>query len=50
MADSMFMPPAAVLTTMPDTADHAALMDDVYRHQRFIYNLTRKYYLSAATG
>lgn len=24
---------------------HAALMDDIYRHQRFIYNLTRKYYL-----
>lgn len=27
------------------TKNHAALMDDIYRHQRFIYNLTRKYYL-----
>jgi S-adenosylmethionine-diacylgycerolhomoserine-N-methlytransferase len=26
-------------------ASHAALMDDVYRRQRFIYDLTRKYYL-----
>lgn len=25
--------------------NHAALMDDVYRHQRYIYDLTRKYYL-----
>lgn len=25
--------------------DHAELMDDVYRGQRFIYDLTRKYYL-----
>ena len=24
---------------------HAALMDGVYRHQRYIYDLTRKYYL-----
>ncbi len=27
------------------TDDHAELMDDVYRGQRFIYDLTRKYYL-----
>jgi S-adenosylmethionine-diacylgycerolhomoserine-N-methlytransferase len=27
------------------TGDHAELMDDVYRGQRFIYDLTRKYYL-----
>lgn len=27
------------------TAAHAALMDDVYRHQRHIYDLTRKFYL-----
>ena len=27
------------------TTDHAALMDGVYRHQRHIYDLTRKYYL-----
>jgi S-adenosylmethionine-diacylgycerolhomoserine-N-methlytransferase len=27
------------------TVDHAALMDDVYRNQRYIYDLTRKYYL-----
>lgn len=26
-------------------SDHSALMDDVYRHQRYIYDLTRKYYL-----
>ncbi|MEP4330288.1 MAG: class I SAM-dependent methyltransferase [Anderseniella sp.] len=26
-------------------ARHARTMDDVYRHQRFIYDLTRKYYL-----
>ena len=25
--------------------DHAALMDRVYRHQRYIYDFTRKYYL-----
>jgi len=25
--------------------NHAALMDAVYRHQRFIYDFTRKYYL-----
>lgn len=24
---------------------HAALMDSIYRYQRYIYNLTRKYYL-----
>ncbi len=27
------------------TGDHARLMDDVYRGQRHIYDLTRKYYL-----
>jgi S-adenosylmethionine-diacylgycerolhomoserine-N-methlytransferase len=26
-------------------SDHAALMDRVYRHQRYIYDFTRKYYL-----
>jgi S-adenosylmethionine-diacylgycerolhomoserine-N-methlytransferase len=25
--------------------DHASLMDDVYRYQRYIYDVTRKYYL-----
>lgn len=30
---------------MATTADHAALMDSVYRWQRPIYDLTRKYYL-----
>ena len=29
----------------PERAHHAALMDRVYRHQRHIYDLTRKYYL-----
>jgi S-adenosylmethionine-diacylgycerolhomoserine-N-methlytransferase len=28
-----------------DTASHSNLMDGVYRHQRHIYDLTRKYYL-----
>lgn len=28
-----------------DSADHADLMDRIYRHQRYIYDLTRKYYL-----
>jgi S-adenosylmethionine-diacylgycerolhomoserine-N-methlytransferase len=27
------------------TAEHAELMDRIYRHQRYIYDLTRKYYL-----
>jgi S-adenosylmethionine-diacylgycerolhomoserine-N-methlytransferase len=27
------------------TTDHAALMDGVYRRQRYIYDFTRKYYL-----
>jgi S-adenosylmethionine-diacylgycerolhomoserine-N-methlytransferase len=31
--------------TGEDRGDHAALMDKVYRHQRHIYDLTRKYYL-----
>lgn len=25
--------------------NHAALMDEIYRHQRYVYDLTRKYYL-----
>lgn len=29
----------------PDEAGHAALMDGVYRYQRHVYDLTRKYYL-----
>jgi S-adenosylmethionine-diacylgycerolhomoserine-N-methlytransferase len=29
----------------PKSADHTQLMDKVYRHQRHIYDLTRKYYL-----
>jgi S-adenosylmethionine-diacylgycerolhomoserine-N-methlytransferase len=28
-----------------DSNNHAALMDDVYRYQRYIYDFTRKYYL-----
>ena len=28
-----------------DTQAHAALMDRIYRHQRYIYDFTRKYYL-----
>jgi S-adenosylmethionine-diacylgycerolhomoserine-N-methlytransferase len=30
---------------MTTTADHGALMDSIYRGQRHIYDLTRKYYL-----
>jgi S-adenosylmethionine-diacylgycerolhomoserine-N-methlytransferase len=30
---------------MSGTAEHGVLMDRVYRHQRYIYDLTRKYYL-----
>lgn len=30
---------------MPQEPSHAALMDAVYRHQRYIYDFTRKYYL-----
>ena len=30
---------------MSAAPEHAALMDRVYRHQRYIYDLTRKYYL-----
>ncbi len=32
-------------TAVHNESGHAALMDHVYRHQRHIYNLTRKYYL-----
>jgi S-adenosylmethionine-diacylgycerolhomoserine-N-methlytransferase len=38
MADFMFMRAAPL-------ADHFGLMDKVYRHQRYIYDFTRKYYL-----
>lgn len=30
---------------MNQTADHAALMDQIYRYQRYVYDLTRKFYL-----
>jgi len=30
---------------MSDISDHGRLMDDTYRYQRLIYDLTRKYYL-----
>lgn len=30
---------------MSDDLEHGALMDRVYRHQRYFYDLTRKYYL-----
>jgi S-adenosylmethionine-diacylgycerolhomoserine-N-methlytransferase len=30
---------------MSGATEHAVLMDRVYRHQRYIYDLTRKYYL-----
>jgi S-adenosylmethionine-diacylgycerolhomoserine-N-methlytransferase len=33
------------LNDIASTGGHAALMDQVYRRQRYIYDLTRKYYL-----
>jgi len=40
------LPQAFVLTAMTGTSDaHAALMDKVYRRQRYFYDLTRRYYL-----
>jgi S-adenosylmethionine-diacylgycerolhomoserine-N-methlytransferase len=35
---------------MSASGDHAAAMDAIYRTQRHAYDLTRKYYLLAATG
>lgn len=39
MAGSMSM------SVKADNDDHGVLMDRIYRHQRYIYDLTRKYYL-----
>jgi S-adenosylmethionine-diacylgycerolhomoserine-N-methlytransferase len=39
------MKPGAAPARMRTQAPHAALMDKVYRRQRHIYDLTRKYYL-----
>lgn len=33
------------MSARPETADHSDLMDRIYRHQRYIYDITRKYYL-----
>lgn len=44
MAGSMSMSGKADLPKA-GSADHADLMDRIYRHQRYIYDLTRKYYL-----
>jgi S-adenosylmethionine-diacylgycerolhomoserine-N-methlytransferase len=33
------------MSAKPETADHSDLMDRIYRHQRYIYDITRKYYL-----
>lgn len=33
-----------------DNNGHAGLMDDMYRYQRYIYDLTRKYYLLGRDG
>lgn len=35
----------AVSTSMSGATEHSELMDRVYRRQRYIYDLTRKYYL-----
>lgn len=41
---SMSAGPESALTDTP-AKNHAALMDQVYRRQRYIYDFTRKYYL-----
>ena len=41
---SMSAGPESALTDTP-AKNHATLMDQVYRHQRYIYDFTRKYYL-----
>ncbi|HWC62019.1 MAG TPA: class I SAM-dependent methyltransferase [Rhizomicrobium sp.] len=33
------------MRAVPSLENHSGLMDQVYRHQRYIYDLTRKYYL-----
>jgi S-adenosylmethionine-diacylgycerolhomoserine-N-methlytransferase len=33
------------MSANPETGDHSDLMDRIYRHQRYIYDITRKYYL-----
>ncbi len=33
------------MTTTLNTPSHAAVMDDIYRYQRHIYDFTRRYYL-----
>ena len=33
------------MSAVADNPSHARLMDSVYRHQRHIYDLTRKFYL-----
>jgi len=33
------------MSVKADNDDHGVLMDRIYRHQRYIYDLTRKYYL-----
>jgi S-adenosylmethionine-diacylgycerolhomoserine-N-methlytransferase len=45
MAASTSTRAARFRETMTTSGDHAALMDKVYRRQRHIYDLTRKYYL-----
>ena len=48
MAVSTSMPagrPAESTLTDKPAKNHAALMDRVYHHQRYVYDLTRKYYL-----
>lgn len=33
------------MSANPEPDNHSALMDRIYRHQRYIYDITRKYYL-----
>jgi S-adenosylmethionine-diacylgycerolhomoserine-N-methlytransferase len=34
-----------MIDDLPAAPKHTALMDDIYRHQRYVYDFTRKYYL-----
>ena len=45
MAASTSIRAARCRDVVSATHDHAALMDGVYRYQRYIYDFTRKYYL-----
>ena len=41
----LFTAASTSMSAMPEAGDHSDLMDRIYRHQRYIYDITRKYYL-----